>query len=55
MEDDDNPPDLVDVATLPDSGKPDSQSTLDDHPGFSRVPITLVTGRRQNPAAIRNR
>ncbi|KAJ9381348.1 hypothetical protein DTO063F5_6270 [Paecilomyces variotii] len=44
IEDDDSPPELVDVAALPDSGKPDSQSTLDEHPGFNRVPITLVTG-----------
>ncbi|GAD95874.1 CobW domain protein [Paecilomyces variotii No. 5] len=45
IEDDDNPPELVDVAALPDSGKLDSQSqsTL-EHPGFNRVPITLVTG-----------
>lgn len=53
IEDDDNPPELVDVAALPDSGKLDSQSqsTL-EHPGFNRVPITLVTGRGQNnPAA----
>ncbi|KAL2012519.1 hypothetical protein VTN00DRAFT_44 [Thermoascus crustaceus] len=45
MDDDDGPPELVDVAALPDSEKPASlRPKAADDPGLSRVPITLVTG-----------
>lgn len=45
-DDDDGPPELVDVAALPDSEKPTSlKSNAADDPGSKRVPITLVTGR----------
>lgn len=48
MDDDDGPPELVDVAALPDSEKPASlRPKAADDPGLSRVPITLVTGRRR--------
>lgn len=41
MDDDDAPPDLVDVTQLPDS---ELQSSSAELPPQERVPITLVTG-----------
>lgn len=47
IDDDDAPPELVDVSALPDSEKPNiskTPSTTLDTPAQDRVPITLVTG-----------
>ncbi|KAK9567812.1 COBW domain-containing protein 1 [Aspergillus fumigatus] len=47
IEDDDAPPELVDVSALPDSEKLNistTPSTTLDTPAQDRVPITLVTG-----------
>jgi hypothetical protein len=41
MDDDDAPPDLVDVSQLPES---EIQTSEADLPPQQRVPITLVTG-----------
>lgn len=41
MDDDDAPPQLVDISTAPDVAPP---STSLDTPPQNRVPITLVTG-----------
>lgn len=49
IEDDDAPPDLVDVSTLPALEKPRSSiptAAAVDTPPQNRVPITLVTGMR---------
>lgn len=43
MEDDDAPPDLVDVSQLP---KSELQSSSAELPPQQRVPITLVTGTK---------
>ncbi|KAA8650676.1 CobW family GTP-binding protein [Aspergillus tanneri] len=47
MEDDEAPPELIDVSHLPESERPDTSmvpSTSLDVPAQDRVPITLVTG-----------
>ncbi|XHG02243.1 hypothetical protein AWENTII_005600 [Aspergillus wentii] len=46
MDDDDAPPELIDVSMLPDSEKQSSTTpaTTIDVPEQNRVPITLVTG-----------
>lgn len=48
MDDDEAPPELVDVTTLPFTEK----ATLSqaEEPAASRVPITLVTGRKALPS-----
>jgi hypothetical protein len=47
LDDEDAPPELVDVSQLPDSENPNvsiTPSTSLDTPAQNRVPITLVTG-----------
>ncbi|PKY01419.1 CobW domain protein [Aspergillus campestris IBT 28561] len=44
MDDEEAPPDLIDVSQLPDSEKPFVSTTIQDTPVQDRVPITLVTG-----------
>lgn len=44
MDDEEAPPDLIDVSLLPDSEKPFVSTTIQDTPVQDRVPITLVTG-----------
>ncbi|PLN75966.1 CobW domain protein [Aspergillus taichungensis] len=44
MDDEEAPPDLIDVSQLPDSDKPIVSTTIQDTPVQDRVPITLVTG-----------
>jgi hypothetical protein len=47
IDDDDAPPELVDVSALPDSEKPNistTPSTTLDTAAPDRVPITIVTG-----------
>jgi hypothetical protein len=48
MDDDDAPPELVDVTTLPEESRRESQ---DEAAG--RVPITLVTGK-EGSLSLRN-
>jgi hypothetical protein len=42
MDDDEAPPELVDVTTVPDI----EQTKLQEEAGVGRVPITIVTGRK---------
>lgn len=44
MDDEEAPPDLVDVSQLPDAEKAVVSTTIQDTPAQDRVPITLVTG-----------
>lgn len=44
MDDEEAPPDLIDVSQLPDAEKPYVSTTIQDTPAQDRVPITLVTG-----------
>lgn len=46
LEDEDAPPELIDVSELPESERPqpETASTSSDVPAQDRVPITLVTG-----------
>ncbi|KAH8424676.1 uncharacterized protein LDX57_002420 [Aspergillus melleus] len=46
LEDEDAPPELIDVSELPENEKPQPEPTSSDLP---RVPITLVTGTRSIP------
>lgn len=44
IDDDDAPPDLVDVATLPETEKPSVSKCVEEPEQMGRVPITIVTG-----------
>lgn len=51
MDDDDAPPELVDVTAFPESqeNKEEEKENQTEEEVVSRVPITLVTGRRAPP------
>ena len=44
LEDDEPPPDLVDVSMLPETENPSVSKCIEEPEQRARVPITLVTG-----------